>query len=523
MVDMQSNKRIINKSLILLIGLNIALALISFLKDTLLASYLGTSGSADTLFATFFLPDAIGFNILGQTASLLLVPVFVSLLSDDNKKEALRTAYLVAFVFLLISLFSSLFFICGDSYTLIGIVSGRRNIDQNLAKTLMRVLVPIVFIIPMSYICIAYLNAQNRFKTTAIAPLIYNACILIAVTFCMLFKISVTKGIILISVAISSSALIMTIFLFYSAGVLKKMLSYRSCLAKTVGKTIRIKKLEYQMFYLIMIFTLYQSVLYFERFVAAKISLGGISALNYSYRLAQFPLWVFVAALLVILLPELSRQIASDNHEELYNKIYNAWLIVLLFITPVAVLMLILRREILSVVFLRGAFGQDSLELTSQIMAGYSISIIFQSLSYLLLRVYLVYGKMKKVLSAYLVSSVINVLFDFITYKYLGLWSIGIGAALGWLVNMICLLFMSENDFKTKILTKDKRTPMIIIVANVIASFAGFLMKTILETNLIFEAYTIKVLIVACSCCVIYLGVYLLILIKFKIYKRIVN
>lgn len=525
MMNAHSAKKIMNKGLISIIALNIALALVSFLKDTLLASYLGTSGSADTLFTAFFLPDAIGFNILGQTASLVLVPFFVTQLSEYKRKEALGVAYIAVFASVIISFLTSLILLVGENNSFMGLISGGdyNNIDKPLSLILLKVLIPILYIIPIAYICIAYLNAQDRFIATAIAPLIYNACILFMVVLCMVLKVPAKKGVILISAAISFAALLMAVYLFTVAGVFKYKLLIKSSLVESLRHVVKIRKLGNQAIFFVLIFTLYQSVLFFERFIASKISPGGISALNYSYRLAQFPLWVFISALLVVILPDLSRHNALENYKELYNKLHNAWLILLLFITPVAILLFLMRNEVLSLVFLRGAFGQDSLKLTSQIMAGYSLSIIFQSLSYLLLRLYLVYGKMGKVFLAYLVSSVINISFDLVAYRYLGLQTIGIGAMLGWFVNMLLLFFLDETQMKKQILMKEIRIPVIIIGSNILALLVGILVKGILETQVVFSGITLKVLILVVVCSLMYLAVYILILMKFKIIQRILR
>lgn len=522
-MNMHSDKKILNKGLIAITTLNIVLALISFLKDTLLANYLGTTGSADTLFAAFFLPDAIGFNILGQTASLVLVPVFVTLISANKRTEAKGTAFIAAFAFIIISLITTFIILTGNSYSLIGIISGGENIDKTLALTLIKILMPISYIIPIAYISIAYLNAQNRFIATAVAPLIYNSFILFMVVCSIVLKIPAQKGIILIAIAISTAALLMSVYLFLAAGALKNRFILKECLYESWHHIGKIKKLRNQVAYSILIFTLYQSVLYFERFVANQISPGGISALNYSYRLAQFPLWVFISALFVVILPELSKKVAIEDYKELYNKFHNAWLILLLFITPIAILLFLLRVEVLSVVFLRGAFGQDSLKLTSQILAGYSLSIIFQSFSYLLLRVYLVYEKMEKVFLAYLLSSVINISFDIIAYQHFGLWVIGIGAILGWFSNMLLLFFMGETEMKRQILTKEAWSPIIMLGANLIALLAGILVKVGLESQLVLRGGTIKALIISAACSVTYLAIYIFILMNSKILQKIIK
>lgn len=520
-MNVHTDKKIINQGLMVLIVLNIALALVSFLKDTLLASYLGTTGNGDALFAAFFLPDAIGFNILGQTASLVLVPVFVTLLSSQRKREALGIAYIAGLVAVIAAFVVSLLLLLGKNYSLMGIISGGDHIDKELSLTLLKTLIPILYIIPVAYICIAYLNAKNRFTATAVAPLVFNAFILFAVVLCIAIKVPAEKGIILIAAAISLASLFMAIYLFHAAGAFRKKLSVKAILAENKLPGELLQKLAIQTAYVVITFALYQSVLYFERFVANKICPGGISALNYSYRLAQFPLWVFISALLVVILPELSKNAALQNHKELYDKLHHAWMTLVMFITPVAVLMFILRREVLSLVFLRGAFGQESLRLTSQIMAGYSLSIIFQSLSYLLLRVYLVNGKMGRAFLSYLISSAFNIVFDIAAYRYLGLWAIGGGAMLGWLVNLLILFSLGEGELKRQIVMREPGIPGIIVGTNILAAVLGILGKRVLEMYLTLRSDTLNALILAVACSLIYLTVYLVLLLKFKIIQRI--
>jgi murein biosynthesis integral membrane protein MurJ len=451
------------------------------------------------------------------------VPVFVSRLSEQKKKEALGTAYLAAFVFVMISLVVSVSILAGNSFTLMELISGGSNIDKNLSFTLIKVLIPIMYIIPVAYICIAYLNAQDKFIATTAAPLLYNAFILITVVGCVIFDVPSDHGILLISWAISLAALLMTVYLFFVAGAFRRKPHLRSCLAACFTNTRNLRKLGNQALCFLLIYSLYQSVLFFERFTANRIGPGGISALNYAYRLAQFPLWVFISALLVVILPEFSRNIAIQNHRELYNKLHNAWLILFLFITPVAILLFYFRSEVLSLIFLRGAFGHESLILTSQIIAGYSLSIVFQSLSYLLLRVYLVNEKMEKVLLSYLISSAVNIAFDLACYQQLGLWTIGIGAMLGWFVNLLLLFGLGERVMRQKLLTEEPLTPLIIIGANIIAIILTGLSKRFLVVQLEIPWNTLGTIIILVVSGLIYLFVYVIILYKFKIIQRILR
>lgn len=513
-------KKIINKSLWIMIVLNIVLALVSFLKDMLMAGYLGTGVQADTLFATFFIPDAIGFNILGQTAALILVPTLVTLFEEDKEAEAYGVTLITSIIFSMISTFAVLLLIKSGSGLFASLSAGNGNIDQKLSIRLFSLLIPILYTVPMAYAMIAFLNAKERFITTTFAPLVFNIGVMAAVVISMGLNLPPSKGVVSITLGISCASLLMMMYLLSQ---MPRGMSLVKSVKLSLNESERLKRLGLQALILVLIFLIYQSVLYGERIVAFLVKPGGISALNYAYRFSQFPLWVFIAALLVMILPEMSKHHAIEDFESLYNKFHEAWLLLLIAIIPVALIMCLFRYEILTIVFLRGAFTLDSLMMTSQIMMGYALSIVFQSISYLLMRLYLVYNNLERVLIGYLISSALVLMVDFTFYKIIGLQVIGLGALIGWGVNALILFVMGEPKMKKCLLEKDTHMHRAIFLSNLFAILPVILTKWVLNKIWIQDYSMGTNFMILLICGIEFMMIYGILLVKLKVFPKILR
>ena len=149
---------------------------------------------------------------------------------------------------------------------------------------------------------------------------------------------------------------------------------------------------------------------------------GTLAGLNYAYRIAQFPNWVFVAAVTAVLLPALSRSAAAGGGGgSVKPELYRALGATLCLMLPSAAVLYFLREPIISLLFGRGAFDSHSVALTSELLAGYSLSVAFQVVSVLCLRYFLACGRLYGPAAVYLVSTVCTIVFDLLTVHIL--WS----------------------------------------------------------------------------------------------------
>jgi peptidoglycan biosynthesis protein MviN/MurJ (putative lipid II flippase) len=189
-----------------------------------------------------------------------------------------------------------------------------------------------------------------------------------------------------------------------------------------------------------------QSVLYFERYLASLLDEGSVSGLNYAYRLAQFPNWVFAAAIGTVILPAMSKSQGLGNTHEMQSMFDKSLRWILILSAPVSILLYGLREPIVSIFLQRGAFDAVSMGLTTDVLKGYSLAIVAQSIAIIGLRVFIASGKMFFPLFSFFFSSTVNIIADLFLINHLGLSALGYGAAIGAIINAVLIIYGLKNN-----------------------------------------------------------------------------
>jgi putative peptidoglycan lipid II flippase len=110
--------------------------------------------------------------------------------------------------------------------------------------------------------------------------------------------------------------------------------------------------------------------------IASMLGVGKISLLYYSDRLMEFPLGLFGIALATVTLPYLSRQFASDAHDEFAATLDWSMRLVTLIAVPAAVGLIVLADPLVATIFYGGAFTEQDVALTSLALQAFSIGLV---------------------------------------------------------------------------------------------------------------------------------------------------
>lgn len=124
--------------------------------------------------------------------------------------------------------------------------------------------------------------------------------------------------------------------------------------------------------------TAFQVSLAVDRFLAGSASsVGTLAALRFGDLVGSLPLNILSYATVFVLYPRLALA-ANAEHRMQINQAGIRLLVFMLI--PIAVLTLVLRVSLVTVIFERGAFGQQSLATTSAALGGFAAGIVFFSL-----------------------------------------------------------------------------------------------------------------------------------------------
>lgn len=479
--------------------INVLLALIALFKDMLLASYLGTNEIADAFALAFFITDMVGNNIIANTIGTTSIPIFSKIYVIKDYKLLHRCVVrIIGYSVIFTLLLCVLMFVFKAE--LIG--AGFTNEATKLCIMLFTILLPTIIFYPIMLIFVSYLQVHNKYIISSLMPVLFNLIFFIGVGYCSFNRINPLNGTYIISyfllVALISVIFIMFIYVkrindkedFYSKEDFVKDTdnNLNSLILEIINLSVP--------FLFIIIFS--QGILYFERRVASGFSNGSVSALNYSYRLSQFPIWVFISAISTVFFPSISKLIHNNSEEKAREGLLKVIFFTISFIMPIMLMLFILKEPIISILFLRGSFDNSSLLITLKIFSTYCFVIIGQSLTNVCIKYFLAIKDTKTPITILFTTFVINIIIDIYASRYIGLYALGLGAAIGSFLSTILIL----NRLKLNLFRRYNYKIMYVVVGNLMFSCILLLSLNLYINNFLYSSLISKVLFMAISVCI---------------------
>lgn len=435
-----------SKLVVIIVVINIILAVLALLKDMVMASYFGTTANADAFTLSFFITDMLGNNLIANAVAVSCIPFFTKIYDEKDENKLYDNLINVNISFFILTTISFMVLLLFRNQIISKLASGFTTQTINKCIQLLIILLPIILIYPIITSGISYLQVKGKFIISSLATVLYNFIFLLGISYCVLFKIPVNKGLFIVAYCVVVAVLAMVVLLYWK--IIKNKKSGRKMDKKHLMKRAPVYKL-FMPYCTILLLS--QLVLYYERYLASFFQGGSVAALNYAYRLAQFPIWVFVSAIATVLFPRMAKHNNEGDLKSLAEVFKNALFWVFILTTPVMFILYILRNPIISILFLRGAFNSSSLKITSEILAGYSLAIIGLSVSAMCMKLYLAREEIKTPLLIFIISSIINIILDFFLAGKIGIKGVGYGAAISSIINATLMLLFIKIEIKDSI------------------------------------------------------------------------
>lgn len=426
--------------------INVILAFLALFKDIFLASYIGTSIEADAFLLAFFITDMIANNLIASALGACCIPFFSGAYVKKNFKDLKKRFAAVNLLFFIIMFLITVLIIVFQHYIINFLGNGFPEKTKILCMELLYILLPTMIIYPLVAVGASFLQIYGKFTQAAVSSLLFNLIFLIALIIFAMLKIAVNIGVYYIAFSVVCSVMIMLIFVYihvhYCKIPIKNKFLYlnKRSLLKDYCNYIKEIFSIFLPYFFMLLFT--QLITYLERYLASNNGNGSVAALNYAYRVAQFPIWVFAAAIGAVIFPMMSKLNNKENKEESIKILLKSTWIMVVITFPMMIMFFNLRVPIIDILFKRGAFTDISVKCTSDILSGYSMYMLGQGVVILFLKYYLSIGKIKKPLVILFSSFLLNIVFDVFFIKKIGVTALGYGAALS---NSISAFLLYNN------------------------------------------------------------------------------
>lgn len=347
-------------------GLTMASRIFGFVRDVMIAAFLGAGPVAEAFFVAFRLPNMFRRFFAEGAFNMAFVPMFAKKVEGDGETTARafgREAQAV-----LLAALVALTVVAEIAMPLLvkALASGFDQQTFDLAVMLSRVGFPYILFISLTALYSGVLNSFGRFAAAAAAPTLLNIAMIAAMLLGWYWGWHMGLTLVWSSLAAGVAQLGVVLWAAQRIGMAFGL--RRPRLTPEVRRLVRLGIPA----------MLAGGVVQINLVVGTQVASyfdGAVAWLTYADRLYQLPLGVVGVAIGVVLLPELSRRIRAEDHEGTRDSLNRATEFTLILTIPAAIALIVIPELICRILYERGAFDALDTRNTALALAIYAIGL----------------------------------------------------------------------------------------------------------------------------------------------------
>lgn len=338
---------------------------LGFLRDILIAAFLGAGPVADAFFVAFKLPNFFRRLFAEGAFNAAFVPLFARRLEQEGRAAAKAFAEDSLAVLASGLLVLTLIAMAAMPWLIYLIAPGFSADPEKLALTieLSRITFPYLLFMALTALLSGLLNSLYRFSAAAAAPILLNLLFIAALT--LIVPGSERPGHVL-AVTVALAGLAQFLLLTTAAARAGMPLRFpRPRLTPGVKRLFRLMGPGLLSAGAMQINVVVGTII-------ASLQAGAVSWLYYADRVYQLPLGLIGIAMGVVLLPELSRKLRAGQEEAAGYSLNRGIEFAMALTLPATAALLLVPGLIVTVLFERGAFGAEASRATAWALAAYA-------------------------------------------------------------------------------------------------------------------------------------------------------
>lgn len=399
---------------------NVMLAVMALVRESRLAALVGTTETADAFMLALYLVDLVANTILAGGITFAAVPVLSDYRARGDAGGFRRTLGAATGLVIAITLALCVagWFVAPSLVGQVG--AGLAGGARDLARSLLGYLLPSVPFFGLAALFSSALYTLERFAFPAFGPVVLNLVFLLGLALAPVLGVK--------ALAIAFTLGTVAMFVMQVPALARSgFLGAPTASWRDPGLASMVRKSWPVMAGILLV----QPGGVVERMLASKLAQGSIAGLSYAFKLSQFPVWVFSAAIGTVIFPALAMS-AGRGDLLRFKTILTQGLTLTMFVClPFTATFVVLAGPIVSLLFQYGAFGADSIRLTSGVLRTYALGLTAQGIAYLLVRALYSLGDVTTPMKVAAVSAAVTVVSDVFLVRRWGLPGLGLGASVG--------------------------------------------------------------------------------------------
>ena len=340
---------------------------LGYLRDILIAFFLGTSIFADAFFVAFRLPNTFRRLFAEGAFNAAFIPSYTSA-RIESKKKGKKFADDILGSLLLILIFIVTIVEIFTPYLVYIIAPGfvENDVKFNLVIELTRITFPFLLFVSLSSFFSGILNSNNKFAAVAAAPIILNIILILSLVVSFKLNLNFAKQ---LSYGVTLAGILQLIFLLFVT-----LKFYKPTLTFNLKADSKVK-----FFFKKLLPSIFSSgvtqINILIGTIIASFETGAVSYLYYADRIYQINLAIAGIAVGTVSLPALSKAFKNKNVKTLSNIQSKSFELSLLLSIPASFGLILASEEIVNALFGYGSFSKEDVKLTADALKyfGYGV------------------------------------------------------------------------------------------------------------------------------------------------------
>lgn len=232
-----------------------------------------------------------------------------------------------------------------------------------------------------------------------------------------------------------------------------------------------------------------------DKAIASGLPEGSVATLSYGGYLYNTTHSILVGGLCTVLFSFFSSFVVTEKKEELLQNLYKYLKICIIILSFVTLLYFVCASDIVTILYQRGAFTEESTKRVTYTFIAYSCGLVFIGIRDILIRTHYAFQNNKQAMINGIIGVVINIIGSIVLSHYWG----AVGIAFATSIASVCVAFLS-------CITIRKNIPEFNII-----NISKCVIKTIVAMIVTFIVVYVVSRVLVISNCILRLAVYCLI------------
>ena len=414
--------------------------ILGYLRDILIAFFLGASIFADAFFVAFRLPNTFRRLFAEGTFNAAFIPSYTSA-RMENKKKGKRFADEILGSLLLILILIVTVIEIFTPFLIYIIAPGfiENDVKFNLVVELTRITFPFLLFVSLSSFFSGILNSNNKFAAAAAAPIILNIILIFILIISYKLNLNFAKQ---LSYGVTLAGILQLIFLFFIT-----LKFYKPTLTFKLKPDSKVK-----FFFKKLLPSIFSSgvtqINILIGTIIASFETGAVSYLYYADRIYQINLAIAGIAVGTVSLPALSKAFKSKNLKKLSNIQNKSFELSLLLSIPASIGLILASEEIVNALFGYGSFSKEDVKLTADALKYFGYGVPAFALVKILSNFFFARDNTKNPFYISIVMVIINISISVSLFSSFGFIIIPIATSIAtWIGVLLYIYLLNQKKF----------------------------------------------------------------------------